>query len=283
MPVADRRLALCFCLVVVLAATAARADDGYVQLPSSATLETNAAYQPPLLAEPQAPEPAEVAAVETTPVEAAPAHTLEAPTETPTQVAAASDTVDDTLPPEAMAPSMFTNKPEVRAITPRAEEKALDPRPGMAPAITPVASREQTLQPPVAQPEQPARTVAANPMPPAQTEPVTVTTAAPVAHEPTMADIMPVTPPERATPKSELARAWSQQVEILETENQILRQKLRIQQNDPLKDIKVDAVSQIHENVLRDRVAELEKEVDRLQMRNSDTPQTLPSKTGGKL
>lgn len=61
-------------------------------------------------------------------------------------------------------------------------------------------------------------------------------------------------------------QSWTDKLEILERENIALRDKLQLKDTDKLSDIKVDAVAQIHENVLRDRVAELEKELDKLHM-----------------
>lgn len=73
-------------------------------------------------------------------------------------------------------------------------------------------------------------------------------------------------------------RAWSMQIQALEAENQALRQRAQLGVTDPLKDIKVDAVAQIHEEVLRDRISELEKELDK---RKASDLENLPQKTDG--
>jgi hypothetical protein len=76
--------------------------------------------------------------------------------------------------------------------------------------------------------------------------------------------------------KPETMHAWEKQLEILEQENQALRQKLRLSVDDPLRDIEVDAVSTIHEDVLRARITELEQQIDKLNMKNDIS---LPQKT----
>ncbi len=58
--------------------------------------------------------------------------------------------------------------------------------------------------------------------------------------------------------------SWTEKVELLERENIALRDRLKLGETDKLNDIRVDAVTRIHENVLRERVAELEKELDKM-------------------
>ena len=64
----------------------------------------------------------------------------------------------------------------------------------------------------------------------------------------------------------EILKSWSEKLEVLERENIALRDRLQNQEPDKMADIKVDVVTQIHENVLRERVAELEKQLDKLHM-----------------
>jgi hypothetical protein len=95
---------------------------------------------------------------------------------------------------------------------------------------------------------------------------------------PTAGFAMPTTPlkPENEAAAANEATAWAAQLQILERENQALRSKLQMNETDHLSDIKVDAVAKIHEEVLRDRVAQLEKELDKLSMQKD---RALPQKT----
>lgn len=86
----------------------------------------------------------------------------------------------------------------------------------------------------------------------------------------------PSSKPENDAVAANEATAWAAQLQILERENQALRNKLQLNETDRLSDIKVDAVAKIHEEVLRDRVAQLEKELDRLSMQKD---RALPQKT----
>ena len=67
------------------------------------------------------------------------------------------------------------------------------------------------------------------------------------------------------------------QLQALEQENQALRQKVGMNETDRLSDIKIDAVSQIHEDVLRARIAELENQMNKMNMKNDNGD--LPEKT----
>lgn len=64
----------------------------------------------------------------------------------------------------------------------------------------------------------------------------------------------------------ELIKQWEDKLEILEKENIALRDKLQFKDTDKLSDIKVDTVNQIREDVLRARVIELEKQLDKMRM-----------------
>ena len=77
-------------------------------------------------------------------------------------------------------------------------------------------------------------------------------------------------------PLHDPSKPWSDQIEVLERENIALREKLHLNETDRFSDIRVDAVAQIHEEVLRARVAELEKEIDKLHMKHDGA---LPQKT----
>lgn len=61
--------------------------------------------------------------------------------------------------------------------------------------------------------------------------------------------------------RQELWKEWSEKVILLEQENKALRGELANTKADPLQDIRVDAVAKIKEQVLRERIIELEKEV----------------------
>ncbi len=98
----------------------------------------------------------------------------------------------------------------------------------------------------------------------------------------TLSDYLPA-PVEETKKETAISReeenVWSMQLEALERENQAMREKLHVGESDSLSDIKVDAVAQIHENVLRERIAELEKEIDKL---NAHTHDDLPQKSSSK-
>jgi hypothetical protein len=102
----------------------------------------------------------------------------------------------------------------------------------------------------------------------AQPKPASAAETAPVA---------PMTAVDTGAVRPEQARAWAEELQLLERENQALRAKLHLNEADPLADIKVDAVTQIREDVLRARVVELEKELDKLHMKHD--PGDLPQKT----
>ena len=89
------------------------------------------------------------------------------------------------------------------------------------------------------------------------------------------AQTMPFT--EASTTNPETAKAWAMQLQALEQENQALRQKVGMNETDRLSDIKIDAVSQIHEDVLRARIAELENQMNKMNMKNDNGD--LPEKT----
>lgn len=61
--------------------------------------------------------------------------------------------------------------------------------------------------------------------------------------------------------KQELWQEWNEKLGLLEQENIALRDKVSKNKEDPLRDIRVDAVAAIKEQVLRDRIIELEKEL----------------------
>jgi hypothetical protein len=61
--------------------------------------------------------------------------------------------------------------------------------------------------------------------------------------------------------KQELWQEWNEKLGLLEQENIALRDKASKNKEDPLRDIRVDAVAAIKEQVLRDRIVELEKEL----------------------
>jgi hypothetical protein len=63
-------------------------------------------------------------------------------------------------------------------------------------------------------------------------------------------------------------KEWSNVMEVLETENIALRDKLRLKDTDKLSDIRVDAVSHIREQALRNRISDLEKQIDTLQTKS---------------
>ncbi|MDD4616918.1 MAG: hypothetical protein PHW76_07405 [Alphaproteobacteria bacterium] len=92
------------------------------------------------------------------------------------------------------------------------------------------------------------------------------------------------TPPRQPDNEDAVAaattRVWIQQMQTLERENQALRERLQIKGTDRLNDIKVDVVSNIHEEVLRQRIEELERKVDKLGMRRDEE---LPQKSGSNL
>ena len=82
----------------------------------------------------------------------------------------------------------------------------------------------------------------------------------------------------------DLVNAWEEKLEILERENIALRDKLHLKDNDKLNDIKVDAITQIREDVLHARVLELEKQLDKMRMEedpnnNSDATKTTKEVT----
>ncbi len=68
---------------------------------------------------------------------------------------------------------------------------------------------------------------------------------------------------DNATPdlRQELWKEWSEKVILLEQENKALRGELAHTKADPLQDIRMDAVAKIKEQVLRERIIELEREV----------------------
>lgn len=61
--------------------------------------------------------------------------------------------------------------------------------------------------------------------------------------------------------RQELWKEWSEKVILLEQENKALRGELAHTKADPLQDIRMDAVAKIKEQVLRERIIELEREV----------------------
>lgn len=76
------------------------------------------------------------------------------------------------------------------------------------------------------------------------------------------ADTVPLTAENAVTDlRQELWKEWSEKVILLEQENKALRGELAQTKADPLQDIRVDAVAKIKEQVLRERIIELEKEV----------------------
>ena len=94
---------------------------------------------------------------------------------------------------------------------------------------------------------------------------------------------LPPVAPKTETAKQEMPRAWSEEIQVLERENQALRERLHINETDKLSDIKIDAVSQIHEEVLRAKLNELEKTLDKLNMKKGDIlPQKIvPNQSAG--
>jgi polyhydroxyalkanoate synthesis regulator phasin len=92
--------------------------------------------------------------------------------------------------------------------------------------------------------------------------------------------VAPLTPIDQGAVSPEQAHAWAEEMQMLERENASLRDRLQANMADPLADIKVDAVTQIREDVLRARVVELERELDKLHMNHDgDLPQkTTPGK-----
>lgn len=96
--------------------------------------------------------------------------------------------------------------------------------------------------------------------------------------DPHHATPMQMTPVDSGSITPEMARIWAENLQQLEKENQVLRAKLGMKDTDPLSDIKVDVVEKIREEVLRARVIELEKELDKLHMDHN--PEGLPEKSG---
>lgn len=75
-------------------------------------------------------------------------------------------------------------------------------------------------------------------------------------------EVVPLTGDNATTDvRQELWKEWSEKVILLEQENKALRGELANTKADPLQDIRVDAVAKIKEQVLRERIIELEKEV----------------------
>ena len=169
-----------------------------------------------------------------------------------------------------------------------------------APLTHPIQSAPQKmaeLKPPVFLPAPPSDPVSTSPTtvssPPHETPPpkpeVKIATSPTVPTPPPLPAKIAEAPALLATiplPKEPVAapdgnKALTMEVQVLEQENQALRKKLGLGETDPLKDIKVDAVSQIHEDVLRGRIAELEKEISRMGMKNNK--EDLPEKTKNPL
>ncbi len=113
-------------------------------------------------------------------------------------------------------------------------------------------------------------------------EPSQETKRAGVAHSSSgiassLEDFLPVETVKPATTDPAFPRVWAQQLQALERENQALRQKLHLAENDRLGDIRVDAVANIREEVLRARIDELENALNKQQMGQG---LVLPQKTG---
>lgn len=76
---------------------------------------------------------------------------------------------------------------------------------------------------------------------------------------------------EAITPPS-----WIDRLSVLERENQALRARVNLAKTEPLADIKADPIAKIREDVLRQRITDLEKELERARTGRSGLADQLP-------
>ncbi len=75
--------------------------------------------------------------------------------------------------------------------------------------------------------------------------------------------------PPRQDLRQELWQEWAEKFQLLQTENNALRDQLKHQQPDGLADIRVDSVAAIENETLHNRITELEQEVEALRQKKA--------------
>ncbi len=70
--------------------------------------------------------------------------------------------------------------------------------------------------------------------------------------------------------------SWIDRLSVLERENQALRARVNLAKTEPLADIKSDPIAKIREDVLRQRITDLEKELERARTGRSGLADQLP-------